>query len=58
MKRVPSTAMLWASVHMNTARYLLAGIASGFTLPQSGPLYVPVDTIVMFIVLAPICTDI
>lgn len=58
MNRVPSAAMRWASALMATAHYLLGGKASGCTLPQSGPLYDAVDTMVMFIALEPIAIDI
>jgi hypothetical protein len=50
MRRAPSI--------VGASPYLFGGKASGCTLPQSGPLYVAVDSIVMFIVLEPIAIDI
>jgi hypothetical protein len=50
INQAPSAAMHWAPVLMVPARYWLGGTVTGFTLPQSGPLYVAVDCDVMFIV--------
>ncbi len=56
-----SSSARWRRKH-NAPRpgisYLPAGMGSGCTLPQSGPLYLAVDTMVMFIALEPIIIDI
>ena len=58
IKQAPSTSLRRAPSIVGDSPYLLGGIAIGCTLPQSGPLYVAVDIMVMFIVLGPIAIDI